>query len=533
MISFGAKLCSSDNRKALPGRIIISAAGLGMQQGRSNRAARHIGERGQPDSDIAREQSALYRLTDRLYHATGLIEVYEAALDAICEILGCSRASILRFDSQGIMCFVASRSLSEQYKGAVEGHSPWAAGQRDVEPIFVEDIRHSGEPQHLVETILGEGIEALAFIPLVSARELIGKFMVYYPLPHHFTTGECELALTIARQLGFAIERDHSDAIARRLSLLVESSDDAIIAMEPTGIITDWNSSAGRLFGYNRDEMIGRSVMLLSPPDLQHEEPEILARVRAGDHVEHYETIRLRKDGSTLPVSLTVSPIADASGAIVGISKIARDTSERLRAQQQQQMLLREMDHRVKNLFAITSSIVNLSASAAETPAALASIVSDRLGALARAHALTMRASEGRSESAATSLHALLAAILAPYHDDANEHPRWAINGVDMSVPSTLITPLSLLLHEFATNAAKYGGLSTAEGSVKIACSNRDGKMVMQWREAGGPPPSKTPREGFGGRLIRLAASQLGRVDIAWESTGAVIELTIDREIPA
>ncbi|TGT51194.1 PAS domain S-box protein, partial [Mesorhizobium sp. M00.F.Ca.ET.170.01.1.1] len=127
------------------------------------------------------------------------------------------------------------------------------------------------------------------------------------------------------------------------------------------------------------------------------------------------ETVRLRKDGSSIPISLTVSPIADASGAIVGVSKIARDMSERLRAQEQRELLLREMDHRVKNLFAITSSIIKLSAPAAETPAELASIVSDRLGALARAHALTMLTSIRSPAQDATSLHGLIAAILAPY----------------------------------------------------------------------------------------------------------------------
>ncbi|TIO79944.1 MAG: PAS domain S-box protein, partial [Mesorhizobium sp.] len=203
--------------------------------------------------------------------------------------------------------------------------------------------------------------------------------------------------MTIARQLGFAIERDQAETTAARLSALVESSDDAIIATDPDGIVTDWNRGAERLYGYPRAEIIGRSLMLLIPPDRQNEDREILARIRDGEHVEHFETVRLRNDGSIVPISLTVSPIADASGTIVGASKIARGISERLRSQEQREILLREMDHRVKNLFAIASSIIKLSASTAETPAALASIVSDRLGALARAHALTMLTSDGRS----------------------------------------------------------------------------------------------------------------------------------------
>ncbi|TIR82715.1 MAG: PAS domain S-box protein, partial [Mesorhizobium sp.] len=137
------------------------------------------------------------------------------------------------------------------------GHTPWTSDQRNAGPIFVEDIRFSGESQQLIETVLGEGIEALAFIPLASSRELIGKFMVYYPAPHSFTDRERELALTIARQLGFAIERDQAETTAARLSALVESSDDAIIATDPDGIVTDWNRGAERLYGYPRAEIIG------------------------------------------------------------------------------------------------------------------------------------------------------------------------------------------------------------------------------------------------------------------------------------
>src|ERR1051325_8434925 len=117
------------------------------------------------------------------------------------------------------------------------------------------------------------------------------------------------------------------------LSAIIESADDAIISKTLDGIITSWNAGAARIFGYTADEVLGKPVTILFPEDHINEEPEILARLKAGQRVEHYETIRKRKDGSLVEISLTVSPILDASGKVIGASKIARDISDRKRAE--------------------------------------------------------------------------------------------------------------------------------------------------------------------------------------------------------
>lgn len=153
------------------------------------------------------EQTALFRFTDRLYRADTEEEAFAAALDAIIEALRCDRASILLFDTAGVMRFVAWRGLSDGYRKAVDGHSPWKPGDRDPEPIFVSDIRTSNESDALKATIEGEGIRGLGFIPLVDNGTVIGKFMTYYAAPHETTPIEADLALTIARQLGFSLER--------------------------------------------------------------------------------------------------------------------------------------------------------------------------------------------------------------------------------------------------------------------------------------------------------------------------------------
>jgi PAS domain S-box-containing protein len=121
------------------------------------------------------------------------------------------------------------------------------------------------------------------------------------------------------------------DLTARHLAKVVESSDDAIVSKDLNSIITSWNPAAQRIFGYTAEEAIGKSIRMIIPPELQAEEDMVLAKIRAGDRVDHYETIRQRKDGQRIAISLTVSPIFDDSGRVVGASKIARDVTERQR----------------------------------------------------------------------------------------------------------------------------------------------------------------------------------------------------------
>src|SRR5690242_7374460 len=109
------------------------------------------------------------------------------------------------------------------------------------------------------------------------------------------------------------------------LAAIVASSDDAIIGKNLDGIVQSWNAAAERMFGYTAEEMIGRSITVLFPPDRLDEEPKILEQLRKGKRVDHFETIRLRKDGRPIDVSVTISPIIDPAGRVVGVSKVARD----------------------------------------------------------------------------------------------------------------------------------------------------------------------------------------------------------------
>lgn len=138
-----------------------------------------------------------------------------------------------------------------------------------------------------------------------------------------------------ASETGGTIEHPQSpDVAAYRLKAVVDSADDAVITKTLEGLITSWNSGAQRIFGYAADENIGRPVTVLIPEDHLDEEPGILARIRAGERSEHYETVRLRKDGTLVDIALTVSPLRKPDGTIIGASKIARDITEHRRAQE-------------------------------------------------------------------------------------------------------------------------------------------------------------------------------------------------------
>lgn len=154
--------------------------------------------------------------------------------------------------------------------------------------------------------------------------------------PVRDNSGEFIGSAIIARGLG---ARRREEAALARLAAIVESSDDAIIAKDLNGVVTDWNAAAERMFGYTSQEIIGRSILTIIPPELQHEEPTILSKIRAGQRVEHYETQRVHKSGKRLSVSLTMSPIRDTSGRVIGASKIARDTSEHKKLSNAQRML--------------------------------------------------------------------------------------------------------------------------------------------------------------------------------------------------
>lgn len=309
------------------------------------------------------------------------------------------------------------------------------------------------------------------------------------------------------------------------LAAIIESSDDAILSKTLDSIILTWNAGAERLFGYSAEEAIGRPVTILIPEDRLSEEDHILSRLRAGERVDHFETVRRHKDGSLLDVSLTISPVRNAAGEIIGASKIARDITELKQSRTGQSILLREMNHRIKNIFSLIGGLVMLNVRTNKDAGELGPAILSRLDALARAHELTLP--DLRTESAAeksTTFAELLRTIVAPHQIDGE---RVAISGDDVALSGTALTSIALLVHELTTNAAKYGALSTPDGTVDVAMRVDDGQFYLEWTERGGPAVAGEPAsEGFGSVLENAALRGLrGSLKRNWDMSGLRLSL--------
>src|SRR5262245_50948769 len=216
---------------------------------------------------------------------------------------------------------------------ALTGWTQDEAAGRPLEEVFHISNEQTRQPvENPVKKVLAEG----EVVGLANHTTLLAKDGTERPIddsaaPIKDAQGRVLGVVLIFRDVA---ERRRAESSTRLLASIVESSDDAIIGKDVNGIITSWNQGAERIFGYPAAETVGRPIAMLAPPDRADEMPGILARIRRGERVEHFDTVRRAKDGRPVPISLTVSPIRGEDGRILGASKIARDISERKRSEE-------------------------------------------------------------------------------------------------------------------------------------------------------------------------------------------------------
>jgi PAS domain S-box-containing protein len=302
-----------------------------------------------PQTDLAgamRILQALYKLVDRIHRAESLPEIHDAALNAILDALQCDRASILLFDDAKVMRFAGWRGLSAEYRRAVEGHSPWTAEEQDPEPLAIDDIAHAQMEASLRTVIANEGIAALSFIPLVSGGRLIGKFMAYFDTPHAHTEHDLELALTIARQLSFGIERQRAEEARReseeRFRELANNIDQFAWTLNENAQATWYNDRWYEYTGTTLEEMkAGAAKRIRHPLHVDRVTERFQQCVAKGEAWE--DTFPLRgKDGQYRWFLSRAVPIRDQNGRIIRWFGTNTDVTE-LRELEE---ALREADHR-------------------------------------------------------------------------------------------------------------------------------------------------------------------------------------------
>jgi PAS domain S-box-containing protein len=372
-----------------------------------------------------------------------------------------------------------------------------------------------------VTPLLEEGL----LVPFYLKGEAVGTiWVVAHDDSRRFDAEDLRVMTNLGTFAAAAYQAVLSLDEAHRIASIVESSDDAILSKDLNGVITSWNRGAQRVFGYSAEEAVGKSVTILIPIERRDEEPSILERIRRGERIEHYETVRVRKHGSRIDVSLTVSPLRNAEGKIVGASKIARDITEQKRNAAQVAVLAREAEHRTKNILAAVQATVHLSHS--DTPEGLKEVIEGRIRALANVHMLFVQ-----SRWTGADLHSLVSQELSPYREEVDTRTR--INGPNLVLEPNVAQTIAITLHELATNAAKYGALSTPGGFVQVEwwCA-ADGRLVLRWVEEGGPAVEPPTRKGFGTRVMdRMIRVQLnGKMLFDWRPDGLACEITDKRD---
>lgn len=313
--------------------------------------------------EAVRKTNTLYRLTDRLYAAHSLDDVYRAALQAICSGLVCERASILLHDERQVMRFVAWEGLSAGYRRAVEGHTPWAVDDPDPKPVCVENVETADLDPALRKTVVAEGIGAVAFIPLLAEGSLIGKFMAYFDRPRRFADDDIELALTIARQLAFAIERRRADealrAGERRFREMIDALPVAIYTTDAQGRLTHFNPAAVEFSGHvpelGTDKWcVSWKLYTVDGAPLPHSECPMAVSLREGRVIRGAEAIAERPDGTRRWFAPYPTPMFDDQGKVVGGINMLLDITERKHAEQD----LREREARFRAFLMATSEAI-------------------------------------------------------------------------------------------------------------------------------------------------------------------------------
>jgi PAS domain S-box-containing protein len=329
------------------------------------------------------------------------------------------------------------------------------------------------------------------------------------------------------------------------LSSIIDSSEDAILAKDLNGVIRMWNQGAERLYGYTPAEIIGRPVTTLVPLDRQAEIASILERLKRGERVEHFETVRRRKDGSLVDISLTVSPIKDEYGNVVAASSIARDITDKKRSEAlihaqltEKSVLLQEIYHRVKNNLQLICSLLDLRwrEMKGSNPDTAFKESIDRIRAMALVHEKMLQSGEYTTIDLMSYITELFEPLREAYLGN-DKRIQLKMTGDSCLVALDVAVPLGLIFNELITNALKYAFPNGNSGEIQIDILNCEDLATIIFSDNGvgfGGEIDFSSVQTFGLRIVRLLTSQLRGSIEASSSTGTTytIRVPLNGEVP-
>ncbi len=510
---------------------------------------RDITEQKQSEEAVRQSEAGLAReLADaKLLHSVSVEMVLEQSIDALYKKIIEAAVIVMRSHCASMQMFhhdngsggelrllahlgFSPHAVSFWQRIGIDSQSACSAAVRTRRRVILPDVEQCDDLAGTDDLAVYRetGIRAVQTTPLFSRNGvLVGVISTHWREPHQPSERDLRQLDILARQAADLIERSQAEAAlrdseerARQLAAIVESNNDSIVATDLERTITTWNRAAERLYGYTAAEAVGTPIAACTiPEDRRHEEITIFERIRGGEPVEPFDTVRRRKDGSLIEVSLSVSPVRDLNGQIVGASAISRDITERKRADERIAMLAREAEHRTRNVLATVQTLVHLSQ--ADTPEGLRTAIEGRLQALSNAHALFIQ-----SRWLGADILTLARQELAPYLE--KQGPRIRIYGPHIPIKPKMAQALAIILHELTTNAAKYGGLSARQGQVELNwVAVSDHLLLLTWSETGGPVVATPSRRGFGTQVMEtlIKVDLAGELRFDWRAEGLVCEI--------